>query len=90
MHEWTNDFEWKFTISKEHENYEVDGVEHSVIVDAPLWYDGVEHDFIPVFTCQDLRTRQLVINFLTVFSKEAIFVIINKFNYCRLSPDLTN
>ena len=60
------------TISKEDEDDEVDGVEHSVFVDAPLRYDGVEHDFIPVFSCEDLRTSQLVSNILNVFRKKVV------------------
>lgn len=47
----------ELTVSKENEDDEVHGINHSPFVDSTLRLDGVKHDFIPILTCQHLDMR---------------------------------
>lgn len=46
------------TVSKESENNEVNGREHSAM-NTPLWFNPMVHDSVPVFPSEDLQKQKL-------------------------------
>jgi hypothetical protein len=45
------------TVAEKHENDEVEGVDHPVVVNASLGYDPQVHQFVPILSCQDLQLK---------------------------------